>query len=129
LDTNVLVRYLIKDDPAQGRKAAEIIKSSSEKRELCYINHIVFCELYWVLETAYKLPKNTILEIVEKILVTSDFEIEDKQTVWQALEDSRDQIAGFDDCLIGKRNAERGCRYTVSFDRGLKKTTYFTVEG
>jgi predicted nucleic-acid-binding protein len=45
LDTNILVRYLTKDDEKQWMQAAEIIESG----EQCFVANIVLCELVWVL--------------------------------------------------------------------------------
>jgi predicted nucleic-acid-binding protein len=45
LDTNILVRYLTKDDEKQWKQAAEIIESG----EQCFVANIVLCELVWVL--------------------------------------------------------------------------------
>ncbi|HCF30315.1 MAG TPA: twitching motility protein PilT, partial [Cyanobacteria bacterium UBA11049] len=45
LDTNVLVRYLIRDDESQWQQASELIESG----QLCFVANIVLCELVWVL--------------------------------------------------------------------------------
>jgi predicted nucleic-acid-binding protein len=54
-DTNVLARYLVRDDPG-------------------LINRIVLCELVWVLESAYGYSKDTIVAVLEKLLRTSKLE-------------------------------------------------------
>jgi predicted nucleic-acid-binding protein len=56
LDTNVLARYLVRDDPG-------------------FINRIVLCELVWVLESAYGYSKDTIVAVLEKLLRTSQLKI------------------------------------------------------
>jgi predicted nucleic-acid-binding protein len=48
LDTNVLVRYLTRDDPAQYRAAKSFLESACTQEEPGYINAIVLCELVWV---------------------------------------------------------------------------------
>ena len=49
LDTNVVVRYLVKDDPRQAEKAATFIQKQSRRNDVLFLNHIVLCELVWVL--------------------------------------------------------------------------------
>jgi predicted nucleic-acid-binding protein len=115
LDTNVLVRYLVRDDPEQSRIAARYIEAG-----VCYINAIVLCELVWVLESAYRYPRNIVASTMEKILMTGDFEIEDRDTAWQALADYRGTKADFADCLIVRRNTVAGCEETGTFDKRVK---------
>ncbi len=64
LDTNVLVRYLTQDDPIQSKQANKLIEQSL--KEGLFINHIVLCELVWVLTRAYKRSKSEVIEIIEK---------------------------------------------------------------
>ena len=115
LDTNVLVRYLVQDDPEQSRKAAHYIESNQS-----FINDVVLCELVWVLESAYGYRKHEIADTLEKILLTSEFEIENRDLAWAALGDYRNSKTDFSDCLVGRKNAEAGCEETLSFDKSVK---------
>ena len=53
VDTNVLVRYLVQDDPRQGKRAADFIEAAGTGGEQILIGNIVLCEMVWVLESAY----------------------------------------------------------------------------
>ncbi|MHB8764461.1 MAG: PIN domain-containing protein [Deferrisomatales bacterium] len=53
LDTNVLVRYLVQDDPAQSKQADDIVEGAAAAGEKLFLGAIVLCELVWVLESAY----------------------------------------------------------------------------
>lgn len=116
LDTNVLARYLLRDDPAQAARAAREL----ERDERFFIGTIVLCELVWVLETGYDFERTEIVATLEKILATAQFEIEDKDVALAALHDFRRTLADFSDCLIGRRNRAVGVAETVTFDRTLK---------
>lgn len=120
LDTNVLVRYLVQDDLEQGKLAEEYIKSVKANGETCFINNIVLCELVWVLETSYKLGRNQVMDILEKILRTNTFDFEDKAAAWWSVQQLTKGKADFSDYLIGKLNQEAGCAETASFDAKLK---------
>ena len=53
LDTNILARYLAQDDPKQSPRATKLIERAIAADEPLFINHIVLCELAWVLTRAY----------------------------------------------------------------------------
>ncbi|MEW6544329.1 MAG: type II toxin-antitoxin system VapC family toxin [Nitrospirota bacterium] len=117
LDTNVLVRYLVQDDPGQSRKASQFITRGCTRESPGFINRIVLCELVWVLETAYGYSKETIAGVLEKVLRTSQFEVEDVQAAWTAFRLYQKGKADFADCLIGILNRRHGCDRTITFDR------------
>ncbi|MCP2732691.1 PIN domain-containing protein [Limnofasciculus baicalensis] len=120
LDTNVLVRYLIQDDLAQWRLADEYIKQVKADGETCFINNIVLCELVWVLKTSYKLSRNDIIDILEKILRADAFEFENGEAAWLSIQQMKQGKADFSDYLINQINQEAGCAETVTFDSKLK---------
>lgn len=53
LDANVLVRLLTNDDPRQVAKAEAWLRDNASARSPAYVDHIVPCELSWVLERSY----------------------------------------------------------------------------
>jgi len=127
LDTNILARYLRDDDPSQSRRAAHFIERASRQNEPLYVNHVVFCELVWILRAVYGHSKEEIVNVIETILFTQQFRLEDKSSIQSALEDYRRSKADFSDCLIGWRNRAAGCEVTLTFDRRLKGTDTFEV--
>jgi predicted nucleic-acid-binding protein len=127
LDTNVLVRYLVQDDPVQSRRAERAIAAAAGAGERLFLGIIVLCELVWVLETAYGYAQGEIQGALEQILLTDQFEIEESDDVWLALGDYRTSGADFADALIGRRNLGAGCARTLTFDRSLKPLETFQV--
>lgn len=127
LDTNVLVRYLVKDDERQAEKASVYIRKTVSLGESCFINHIVLCELVWVLELAYGFSKKEIADVLEKILITKQFEIESKDIVRQAIHDYWHGSGDLADYLIGRINHDKGCDATFTFDRDLRQGPFFVV--
>ena len=69
--SNVLVRFLVRDDRQQAKSAVKHIRKATAGDGLCFINLIVFCELVWVLESAYGYSKLEIADVLEKILATT----------------------------------------------------------
>lgn len=116
IDTNVLVRYLVEDDPDQFRRATRFIANECSGDDPGLINRIVLCELVWVLETAYGYSRETVARALELILRTRQFRVEDHQEAWASFEEYRDG-ADFADTFIAAVNRRLGCERTVTFDR------------
>lgn len=127
LDTNVLVRYLTQDEPAQFARAAAFIDAASEREEQFLINAPVLCELVWVLATVYDYSREEIAQALEQIFTTAQFEIERLDEARQALGDFRSSRADFSDALIGRINRSLGAAHTVTFDRNLKAVETFRL--
>ncbi len=123
IDTNVLVRYLAQDDPEQTMIATELIEKKCIDNNPAFINHIVLCETMWVLERLYNVKKILMIEIIEKILNTEQFEIYEIDIVWKALQEFKHKNkVDFADCLLSLINMDNGCNKTVTFDKAAAKT-------
>jgi predicted nucleic-acid-binding protein len=116
IDTNVLVRYLVQDDPDQFRKATRFITHDCSPDDPGFINRVVLCELVWVLESAYGYPREKVAQALEMILRAMQFKIEDHQDAWSSFREY--QSGGdFADAFIAAVNHRLGCDRTVTFDR------------
>ena len=127
LDTNVLIRYLVQDDPSQGRKAAAYIEGAAAADEEILISNIVLCETVWVLDSAYGYAKAEIQAALEKLLQSSTFQFETKDIVWAAFDEYRTVKADFADCLMGRLHQALGCEPTATFDTALRKLSTFQM--
>jgi predicted nucleic-acid-binding protein len=127
VDTNVLVRYIVKDDRKQAEQATAFIRKAAESGKICFINCVVLCELVWVLESAYEYSKEEITHVLEMILMIKQFEIEIKDIVRQAVHDYKNGKADIADYLIGRINHAGGCEITATFDRNLINNSNFDV--
>lgn len=87
----------------------------------------MLCELVWVLETAYDQTRPMISNVIEKLLLAAQIEIEDRDTVWNALDSYRHSKADFADSLIGRSNLSQGCVHTVTFDQSLANDPAFRL--
>ncbi|HEY3129264.1 MAG TPA: PIN domain-containing protein, partial [Acidobacteriota bacterium] len=75
LDTNVLVRYLVQDEPRQSARARAFIVGAALRKESFFVNSIFLCELVWVLQSKYRYSKEVICDVLEKLLLAEQFEI------------------------------------------------------
>lgn len=129
LDTNVLVRYLTQDDPAQARRASAFIAKEVAAGDRCFIGSVVLCELVWVLRGAYRLGKADVVRALERITATAQFEIGERDVVLRALEDYRTGRGDFADYVIARYARESGCSETATFDARLGHHTLFLLLG
>jgi predicted nucleic-acid-binding protein len=130
LDTNVLVRYLVRDDPQQFAMARRLIKREADNGEPVLVSLLVLMETEWVLRSRYELTKREILSAFSALLDASDLGIEDEPSVEHALYSWKDSVADFADCLIDARNRRLGCRATATFDtKALKLAGFIPVSG
>ena len=125
IDTNVLVRFLTQDDLEQTRRVQRCFAAAKDHDESLFLNHIVLCECVWVLSYSYGFQKSAIIDVLDRLLATKQFIIEDKPSVWAAVADYRASQADFADCLIGIKNRNAGCDTTVTLDQGIAKLTTF----
>jgi predicted nucleic-acid-binding protein len=126
-DTNVVVRYLVRDDPEQYAKAKRLFLREAEKGEPVLIGLLVLLEVEWVLRSRYKISKAEILTAFSALVDAADLAFEDESSVESALYAWKDSIADFADCLIGARNRRLGCRATATFDRKALRVTGFVA--
>ena len=123
--TNVLVRFLVRDDEAQFEKARKLIKREVASGLRVFVSQLVLQETEWVLRSRYSLPKNQIIEAISGLLDATDIRLEDEPAIEEALFIWKDTTADFADCLIGANNRRLGCRATATFDLKASKLPGF----
>jgi len=116
VDTNLLVRYIVADDPVQFRAATRFIEHECSPQEPAFINRVVLAEVVWVLESSYKMPRSAVVGALRLLFDTNHLSIEHAEDARAALRDYEDG-AGFSDSLIAVANTRLGCEYTATFDR------------
>ena len=120
LDTNVLVRYIMQDDPKQSAKATKLVESLDGENP-GYITMVSVVELYWVLTSSYELTGQQAAQALEAILRTKQFLVERADQVMRALRVFGEGKADFADCLIERSASSAGCDKTMTFDVGASK--------
>jgi predicted nucleic-acid-binding protein len=114
LDTNVVVRYLVQDDPEQSAAASALVEELTETAP-GYISLVTVVESYWVLRRAYKVTASRWAELVEGLLNARELRVDQDSVVRAALSDA----AGLDfaDAVIAELGRTAGCDHTVTFDQ------------
>ncbi len=115
LDTNVIVRYLVQDEPDQSATASTVIDALTEN-EPGFLSLVTVVELYWVLRRAYKISAASCAELVQGLLDARELRIDQESTVRAALTASSVGL-DFADALIAELGRVAGCDHTVTFDQ------------
>lgn len=121
LDTNVLARYLVEDDPEQCRRATALVDRALAEGDRLFVPQIVLCELVWVLDSAYGYPRQEIVSVLRDLLRTRQLVIEDLDSTRKALDRYAAKGRDLADFLIVERCRRAGCERVASFDGGLGK--------
>lgn len=103
IDTNVLLRYLLNDEPLQSAKAGKLISG----QKVILITDVVLVETLWTLKgKKYQLGKTDCVAVLTALFKEPNFRFENGQVVWMALNDYRKaksvggKMADFSDALI-----------------------------
>jgi predicted nucleic-acid-binding protein len=126
LDTNVLVRYIMQDDPKQSGKATALIESLTDDHP-GFITVVSVLELYWVLTTCYDLTDNQVKQALDVLLRTRQIIVDRADQVLRALRVFETGKADFADCLIERTASSAGCEQTLTFDVNAAKYAGMTL--
>ncbi|MCW7553196.1 type II toxin-antitoxin system VapC family toxin [Endozoicomonas gorgoniicola] len=120
IDTNILVRYLTADDPAQYKQALQLLESSP----LVYISPIVWVETVWVLTHFYGISRKRQCDKLIELLDIETFRVDSSTAIANAIKSYR---KGYDfaDAMIGQHNALQ-CETTWTFDKKAARLPEFT---
>jgi len=115
IDTNVIVRYMVRDDEAQHAAAAGLLESLSEENP-GFVTSVTLAEVYWLLRRRYRLPVTDCLDAIRKLLEADALEFDDDEGAVRALE-LAENGADFADALIHSAFERFGVITTVTFDK------------
>lgn len=124
LDTNVVLRYLLQDDPKQTRHANQIFDQLSEQN-LGFISLVTVLEIVWVLRSLLQQNPSQIASHLENLLTADSLEVQNEQQVFEAVFALKSGSGEFEDALIGALNAWAGCSHTLTFDRKAARLPRF----
>lgn len=99
LDTNVLVRLIIRDDHVQAEAAARVLELHVRRGENLWIPITVVLELEWVLRSRYRFTKADVIQVVAALLTTMELVFESEGALEQALASYEDGGADFAEYL------------------------------
>jgi len=127
LDTNVLIRYIVRDDRRQAEAASRLIESQCTRESPGLINPVVLCEIVWVLTRGYGYDRTTTARVVRRILSVREIQVSRAELAWKALRLFESGQADFSDYLIGLVNQLEKADTTITFDRRAAESDLFRL--
>lgn len=125
LDTNVLVRFLVKDDEEQTERALRVVERAFERDHAVYISEIVLCETVWVLRSAYRFPRFQIVGILGFLLRARQLVFPSRERLLLTIDAYRTGRGDFADYLIRSDALDAGCDQVATFDGDLQEEPSF----
>ncbi|MDP3798566.1 MAG: type II toxin-antitoxin system VapC family toxin [Polaromonas sp.] len=121
LDTNLLVRLLTNDDPRQAAKVEAWLRDNATPKTPAYVDHVVLCELGWVLERSYGYERAEVHAALAALLEQDHLKVESPGLVRQALMMYADGPADFSDYLLAVRAQAAGYSPVLTLDKKAAK--------
>lgn len=127
LDTNAVVRFLVRDDEKQAQAVRSLLIRAEKKGDVLFVPLAVTLETIWVLSSAYGYAKEQIVEALEALLVLPVLSVEEHERIAQLCRIAGEQDAGLGDLLIGLTSRDNGCDTTLTFDRKAARSELFSL--
>ena len=116
VDTNVLVRLIVRDDLSQLRSAERFIENG------CWASTLALVEAIWVLKSIYRFDRPEIVAAIDMLINNEKLVVENEEAVSEAFELFRARPnLGFADCLMLEMARKAGYLPLGTFDRDLAK--------
>lgn len=121
LDTNVLVRFIVQDDPAQSAQARKLIERAVAEGEPVFVPVTVALELEWVLRASFGFGKETVLLTLSNLLSAHELMFESELALGVALLEYGRGRADFADCLHAALASLAQAEPLWTFDKAASK--------
>lgn len=127
VDSNVLVRLLVKDDAAQTRRVVRLFEHLDASGERAFVSDVVVCEVVWVLRAAYGFDRKEIAGTMEKVAAARQLAFDAPEKLLRALKAFASGRGDLADYLIREHTLAAGCDRVVTFDKALLEDAGFAA--
>jgi predicted nucleic-acid-binding protein len=127
LDTNTLVRFLLRDDARQAEAARGILSQAQRAGEVLLVPLPVVLELIWVLSSVYHCEREAVIQSLEALLSMPVLRFHRHELVSELCRRGRAADTDLDDLLIGLNAEALGCDTVLTFDKAAARSDLFTL--
>lgn len=121
IDTNILVRFLTQDDPAQAAQANRLFEETLSPDRPGWLASVVVTETVRVLQRAYGVSREEVLDVLDELLLSDRLVFDERERVARAIALARRTGCGIADALIVAAAHAAGCETVLTFDRGATR--------
>jgi len=129
LDTNVIVRFLLKDDERQAKIIYRHFKQVEADKEVLFVPLLVVLETIWVLDSVYEISRQEILESLNDLLLMPILHFEAQSAIQGFISSARETRVDLSDLLIAHSSKFSGCECVLTFDKRATKIKLFELLG
>lgn len=119
VDTNVLIRHLTGDPPAQARRATRFLEQAEE----LLLADLILAEVAYVLESFYELGRTRVADTLRAILAFPSIRVLDAELLHRSLEVYEVHRLDFADAYLVASAERTGIGVIASFDRSIDRVT------
>jgi predicted nucleic-acid-binding protein len=116
VDTNVLLRYLLDDDPKQSPKAAAFFEARSD-RDPAFVSLVAIVEVVWYLRSRDRMSSDRVTGVLRSLLSAREIVVQAPDVVRRGIRDSQEHGTDIADAVIAALGIDADCDYTVTFDK------------
>jgi len=127
LDTNVLVRFLLKDDERQSEIVYRAFKQAETDKNTFFVPLLVVLETLWVLDSVYNIARNGILDSINEVLLMPILKFEAQATIQRFIFLARENKIDLSDILIACSAKLAGCKSVLTFDKKASRFEHFEL--
>jgi predicted nucleic-acid-binding protein len=127
LDTNVLVRFLVRDDDRQAGIIYRIFKQAESDKEVFFVPLLVVLETVWVLESVYKISRQEIIDSINELILMPILEFEIQSALLNFVASARETKMDLSDLLIACSAKNSGCKSVLTFDKQASQFGLFEL--
>jgi len=127
LDTNVLIRFLVKDDKHQADIVYQLFKKAEKDKNTFYVPLLVVLETIWVLESVYKISRLDILDSINALVLMPILDFESQSTILSFILSARNNKTELPDLLIAHTAKSSGCECVLTFDTQAAENKLFKL--
>ncbi len=127
LDTNVLIRFLVRDDEKQAQAVYARFKQAESARETLFVPLLVVLETIWVLESAYDQSRQEILDSLDELKRMAILKFEKDPVLQSLLAEGKKNSCDLSDLLIALTAKSCGCTGALTFDKQASKFPFFQL--
>jgi predicted nucleic-acid-binding protein len=119
LDTNILIRHLTGDPPAQARRASAYLAAAEE----LLLSDLILAEVVYVLESFYEVERARVAELVRAVIGFPAIVVIDAPLLLRALEVYELERIDFAEAYLVASAEASGVGAIASFDRSIDRVS------
>ncbi|WP_035235653.1 PIN domain-containing protein [Desulfobacter vibrioformis] len=127
IDTNILVRFLVGDDHDQAKIVYNLFKEVELNKNELFVPLLVVLELLWVLESAYNIERNNIIDSISDLILMPILKFEHLETIQKFIIAGKNSKYDLSDLLIAHTASSYGCETVFTFDKKASKYSLFEL--